>query len=126
MLRNLCKVYDFTLFFPSSDGDKWRRHRKLLTPTFHFQILETFLSVINKESSVLTKKLEAEAGKPWIDIVPMITMFTLDTICRNFIAIILLQKRILNLIFLMSLVQHCHLCSFAFNLTFLDYLTPLL
>lgn len=67
----------------TSDGDKWRSTRKLLTPTFHFQILENFVSIFNAEAAVLTKKLEAEVEKPWIDVVPIITLFTLDTICQT-------------------------------------------
>lgn len=49
-----------------SSGDKWRAKRKLLNPTFHFQILEEFQSIFNKYSNILVKKLEnQEQGKPF-------------------------------------------------------------
>ena len=42
----------------TSSGDKWRQHRKLLTPAFHFRVLEQFLPIINKCGKILTDKLE--------------------------------------------------------------------
>lgn len=67
----------------TSDGNKWRTHRKLLTPAFHFQILDNFLISFNEQASILTKMLESDVGKLWIDIVPKIKMCTLDIICET-------------------------------------------
>lgn len=72
----------FLIFFYSA-GKKWHSHRKLLTPAFHFQILENFLQVFNDEAAILTQKLETEAGKTWVDIVPLISACTLDAICQT-------------------------------------------
>ncbi|GFT96041.1 cytochrome P450 4V2 [Nephila pilipes] len=66
-----------------SSGAKWRSRRKLLTPAFHFSILEEFLPVFQEQSSVLVSKLQALAREPWVDIVPMITGCTLDIICET-------------------------------------------
>ena len=44
-------------------GDKWHRHRKLLTPAFHFRVLEEFLPVIVKCSDILLEKLEQLAAR---------------------------------------------------------------
>lgn len=42
----------------TGEGDKWRQHRKLLTPAFHFRVLEQFSPVINKCGNILIEKLE--------------------------------------------------------------------
>ncbi|GIX84691.1 cytochrome P450 4V2 [Caerostris extrusa] len=64
-------------------GGKWRfRRGKLLTPTFHFSILEDFFSVFHDQSNVLVSKLQALKGS-WIDVTPLITSCTLDIICQT-------------------------------------------
>lgn len=65
-------------------GEKWHRHRKLLTPTFHFKILETFMDVFVEKSEILVNVLEKEAnGKPF-NIFPYITRCALDIICGKY------------------------------------------
>uniref|UniRef100_T1IX38 Cytochrome P450 n=1 Tax=Strigamia maritima TaxID=126957 RepID=T1IX38_STRMM len=66
----------------TSAGAKWHGRRKLLTPAFHFRILEDFMSVFNNQSKILITKLMAEK-KQEFDIVPVITMCTLDIICDS-------------------------------------------
>lgn len=44
-------------------GDKWKKHRKLIAPTFHLNVLKTFISVFNQNSKDVVKKLELEAKK---------------------------------------------------------------
>ncbi|XP_060524522.1 cytochrome P450 4c3-like [Cylas formicarius] len=64
----------------TSAGTKWQTRRKILTPAFHFKILQQFVSVFNRETHVLVKKLEAACDQPQLDITPYITNFTLETI----------------------------------------------
>ncbi|GBM73886.1 Cytochrome P450 4C1 [Araneus ventricosus] len=66
----------------TSSGEKWRKHRKLLTPTFHFSILENFIPVFQEQSSVLVSKLQALTQESWVDIVPLANLCTLDIICQ--------------------------------------------
>nr|AVM18974.1 odorant degrading protein 4 [Holotrichia parallela] len=67
----------------TSTGNKWRKHRKIITPAFHFQILEEFIDVFNSESDVLVSKLKDESEKGTVDIYPFIARCTLDIICET-------------------------------------------
>jgi cytochrome P450 len=33
-----------------SDGEIWREHRKALTPTFHFSMLDQYCAVFNRQA----------------------------------------------------------------------------
>ncbi|XP_013185532.2 cytochrome P450 4g15 [Amyelois transitella] len=46
-----------------SKGNKWRTHRKLIAPTFHINILKSFISVFNQNSVNVVKKMKREIGK---------------------------------------------------------------
>ncbi|KAJ8271753.1 hypothetical protein COCON_G00106120 [Conger conger] len=67
----------------TSTGDKWRRRRKMLTPTFHFSILTEFLEVMNEQAEVLIRKLEKEAGQGAFNCFNHITLCALDIICET-------------------------------------------
>ena len=71
----------------TSTGSKWHARRKMLTPTFHFKILEDFIDIFNKQSVILVQKL-AEAHQDMIDnkkdrinLFPYVARCTLDIIC---------------------------------------------
>lgn len=72
----------------TSKQKKWHFRRKILTPAFHFRILNDFLPIINEEASKLVKKLNQpkylECHKSLgFDITPLVTLCTLDTICET-------------------------------------------
>lgn len=66
-----------------SDGEKWHKHRKIITPTFHFSILETFFDVFSDKSKILVERLNEHCGtgEPF-DIYTYITKAALDIICE--------------------------------------------
>nr|CAH0102405.1 unnamed protein product [Daphnia galeata] len=66
----------------TSTGTKWNKRRKMLTPTFHFKILEEFIQVFNEQSVVLVEKLNEKVGQDF-DIFPFVTRCTLDIICET-------------------------------------------
>lgn len=68
-----------------SSGAKWHSHRKLITPTFHFRILDIFVEVFVEKSDILVKKLLSKTGEKDFDIYPFITHCALDIICGKFI-----------------------------------------
>ena len=56
----------------------------MLTPTFHFKILEDFVEIFNEQSRILIAQInEALKDKNDFDIYPFITRCTLDIICGN-------------------------------------------
>ncbi|GJQ72802.1 hypothetical protein Trydic_g1452 [Trypoxylus dichotomus] len=63
-----------------SEGAKWFLQRKLLTPTFHFKILEGFLSSFSERSLSLVKKLECRTDGKFFDILPDVSVCTLQVI----------------------------------------------
>lgn len=63
---------------------KWKKHRRVITPAFHFKVLEDFVEVFNSTGNVLVEQLRKEVGKKSFDIVPFFSLFTLDAICGNF------------------------------------------
>ncbi|XP_041778262.1 cytochrome P450 4d2-like [Anopheles merus] len=67
-----------------SSGEKWFHRRKIITPTFHFKILESFVTVFNREAELLIEKLgqNADAGREF-DIYEPISLYALDSICET-------------------------------------------
>lgn len=70
----------------TSTGRKWSQRRKIITPTFHFKILEQFIDTFDHQSSILIDKLNAKMeveGSKGFDIYPLITLCALDVICES-------------------------------------------
>lgn len=67
----------------TSSGDKWRKARKLITPTFHFKILEQFLDVFNSNGVILINKLKNEVGNTSVEVQTLMSRCTLDIICET-------------------------------------------
>ncbi|XP_040821879.1 cytochrome P450 4V2 [Ochotona curzoniae] len=67
----------------TSTGYKWRSRRKMLTPTFHFTILEDFLDVMNEQATLLVHKLEKHVDQEAFNCFFYITLCALDIICET-------------------------------------------
>ncbi|XP_032184701.1 cytochrome P450 4V2 isoform X1 [Mustela erminea] len=67
----------------TSTGNKWRSRRKMLTPTFHFTILEDFLDVMNEQANILVHKLEKHVDQGAFNCFFYITLCALDIICET-------------------------------------------
>ncbi|XP_045444893.1 cytochrome P450 4V2 isoform X1 [Pipistrellus kuhlii] len=88
--KQIDKSYLYTFLRPwlglgllTSTGNKWRSRRKLLTPTFHFTILEEFLDVMNEQANILVKKLEKHVDGEKFNCFFYITLCALDIICET-------------------------------------------
>ena len=66
----------------TSTGQKWFQRRKVLTPAFHFKILEQFVEVFDKNSEILVENI-SKIGVKEFDIFPLITLCALDVICQT-------------------------------------------
>jgi cytochrome P450 family 4 len=64
----------------TSNGEKWHTRRRMLTPAFHFDILKEYFEVFKEESDKLVESLLEKVDKE-LNIVPISTQFTLNTIC---------------------------------------------
>ena len=65
-----------------SHGEKWFKRRKIISKSFHFQILEEFVEIFDKNSSILVNEL-AKFSETDIDIFPKVALCTLDSICET-------------------------------------------
>ncbi|XP_069699685.1 cytochrome P450 4C1-like [Periplaneta americana] len=67
----------------TATGQKWFTHRKMITPTFHFKILDSFVEVFAEKSEILVEKLQKEIRSKGFDVYPYITLCALDIICET-------------------------------------------
>ncbi|XP_065221286.1 cytochrome P450 4C1 isoform X2 [Planococcus citri] len=67
----------------TSSGSKWHSHRKMITPTFHFKILDIFFEVMQEKVDILVNRLKEKCHKPPFDVYPYITLCALDIICET-------------------------------------------
>lgn len=64
----------------TSTNKKWLSRRKILTPAFHFKILDEFVDVFDKQGKVLIEKLK-KCDNQVVDIFPPVALCALDVIC---------------------------------------------
>ncbi|XP_019870625.2 cytochrome P450 4C1 [Aethina tumida] len=66
----------------TSYGSKWQSRRKILTPSFHFNILQDFFLIFIEQTDILVKELIKNEGQV-VDVIPPITQFTLHSILET-------------------------------------------
>ncbi|XP_072746469.1 cytochrome P450 4C1-like [Anoplolepis gracilipes] len=70
----------------SAPVEQWYRHRRILLPTFHFNILEKFAIVMSEKTEIIIKCIEekiAENSTQVIDIWPFMQKVTFNIICET-------------------------------------------
>lgn len=66
-----------------TSGERWAKLRKLVSPAFHFQILEGFVSVFEEQADALVAQLQqVTPGKP-IDVVPFFATYALNVVIES-------------------------------------------
>lgn len=91
-LQVLNKAEEYLVFEPwigegliTSKKTKWQFRRKILTPAFHFRILNDFLPILNGEATKLVKKLNQRKylDSRRVNMIPLVSLCTLDSICET-------------------------------------------
>lgn len=65
-----------------ASGPRWHKLRKLVTPGFHFSILENFIPIFEEHAMTLTNKYKM-IGNKCVDVFPINALFTADVIAGN-------------------------------------------
>lgn len=65
-----------------STGRKWHQRRKIITPAFHFKILEQFVEVMEKHGEIFVEKLRKLKNQE-TNIFPLISLYAIDVICES-------------------------------------------
>ncbi|NWR24562.1 CP4F3 hydroxylase, partial [Emberiza fucata] len=66
-----------------SDGQRWVRHRRLLTPAFHGNVLRNYLGIFNQSTRVLlwgAAAVAAGGGPVKLEVLQPLSLLTLDTL----------------------------------------------
>ncbi|TRY86886.1 hypothetical protein DNTS_009012 [Danionella cerebrum] len=65
-------------------GQEWSRHRKLLTPAFHFDILKKYVSVFNQSTNSMLEEWHRilATGQNTLDLFEQMSCLTLDTLLK--------------------------------------------
>ncbi|ETN65675.1 cytochrome P450 [Anopheles darlingi] len=90
--KHIEKSHDYEFLKPwlgtgllTSEGKKWHPRRKILTPAFHFKILDDFVDIFQEQSAVLVKRLESELGnEAGFNCFPYVTLCALDVVCGRY------------------------------------------
>ncbi|XP_060071994.1 ultra-long-chain fatty acid omega-hydroxylase-like [Ylistrum balloti] len=84
-----CTGHSRWIHFPgeglvTSNGQKWQRNRKLLTPAFHFDILRNYVKVYNEVADILLSKYaeKMSSGVKSVEVTKDLSLATLDIILR--------------------------------------------
>ncbi|XP_043481287.1 uncharacterized protein LOC122510583 [Leptopilina heterotoma] len=126
-------IYDFAKLWlgnglVTAEHKIWRKHRKMIQPTFNKNILKTFISIFQKNSLLLTKTFEKELNGPEFEITPHVTLMAVSNICETSIGVsvetqkkeveqfYIFSKRVFHVLF-SRLIQIWLHPDFLFNLS---------
>ncbi|XP_028033176.1 cytochrome P450 4g15-like [Bombyx mandarina] len=91
-----------------SSGEKWRSHRKMIAPTFHINILKSFMGVFNENSKSVVKKLRSEVGKTF-DVHDYMSCVTVDILLETAMGITKTTQDAASFDYAMAVMKMCNI-----------------
>ena len=67
----------------ASNGKKWMERRRMITPSFHFGVLNDFVHVINEQAATFVGKVAELEDKGDVNMSYLLNLLTLDIICET-------------------------------------------
>ena len=64
-------------------GEKWHKRRRILTPAFHFNVLQKYAIIIIENSTKMIDSLKSLKKDSTQSLVSFTAKHTLDVICGN-------------------------------------------
>ncbi|XP_055694693.1 cytochrome P450 4d2-like [Lutzomyia longipalpis] len=87
---HISKAQDYSFLQPwlgdgllLTTGKKWHIRRKIITPAFHFKILDNFVKIFDKQARIFVKKLGQFDPGSSVDVYPLVSLLTFDVICES-------------------------------------------
>ncbi|XP_034118232.1 cytochrome P450 4d1 isoform X2 [Drosophila sulfurigaster albostrigata] len=116
-----------------SRGRKWHKRRKIITPAFHFKILDEFVDIFERESRVLLKNLERERrqqGEIGFNLYDWINLCTMDTIGETAMGVSInaqtnVDSEYVRAVKTISMVLHKRMFNIFYRFELTYRLTPL-
>ncbi|CAN8020297.1 unnamed protein product [Ixodes persulcatus] len=71
----------------TSSGAKWKQRRRMLTPAFHFRILEDFVAPMNEHARNLVKRISHFSESDETDVVPLLAACTLENLLETIMGV---------------------------------------
>ncbi|EEC16312.1 P450 CYP319A1, putative, partial [Ixodes scapularis] len=101
LTNTLSKSIDYSLLHSwlgtgllTSSGSKWKTRRRMLTPAFHFRILDDFVLPINEHTKHLVTRIrQLSEQDDWVDVVPLAASTTLDVLLETIMGITTSQQQ---------------------------------
>ncbi|XP_058800839.1 cytochrome P450 4g15-like [Phymastichus coffea] len=91
-----------------STGDKWRTHRKIIAPTFHLNVLKSFVPLFYENSIDLVNRLKPEVGKEF-DCHDYLSSITVDILLETAMGVRGGQKEKSSFDYAMAVMKLCNI-----------------
>ncbi|XP_067011506.2 cytochrome P450 4V2-like [Anabrus simplex] len=66
-----------------SRGEEWKKQRRIIAPTLHIKVVETYTEVFNKQANILITKLKQLADGRTFDVYELLSLCALDMVCES-------------------------------------------
>ncbi|XP_034123163.1 cytochrome P450 4d1 [Drosophila guanche] len=116
-----------------SRGRKWHKRRKIITPAFHFKILDQFVDVFESGSRELLRNMEMDRlrqAKTGLNLYDWINLCTMDTICETAMGVSInaqtnADSEYVQAVKTISMVLHKRMFNIFYRFDWTYMLTPL-